>query len=42
VVARIFTWRVVGKLGMPAIAARLNNNPARYPPRPAAGGAPRP
>ena len=36
VVARIFTWRVIGKLGMPAIAARLNNNPARYPP-PAGG-----
>ena len=35
--ARIFTWRVIGKLGMPAIAARLNDDPARYPP-PAGGG----
>ena len=31
VVAQIFTWRVVDKLGMPAIAARLNADPARYP-----------
>jgi hypothetical protein len=31
VVAQIFTWRVIGKLGMPAIAARLNKDPARYP-----------
>jgi site-specific DNA recombinase len=31
VVAQIFTWRVLGKLGMPAIAARLNADPARYP-----------
>ena len=30
-VAQIFTWRVLGKLGMPAIAARLNADPARYP-----------
>ncbi len=31
VVEQIFTWRVIGKLGMPAIAARLNADPARYP-----------
>ena len=31
VVAQIFTWRVLGKLGMPAIAAKLNKDPARYP-----------
>ncbi|MGH3182573.1 MAG: recombinase family protein, partial [Streptosporangiaceae bacterium] len=31
VVEQIFTWRVVHKLGMPAIAARLNASPARYP-----------
>ncbi len=31
VVEQIFTWRVVHKLGMPAIAARLNADPARYP-----------
>ena len=31
VVEQIFTWRVVGKLGMPTIAARLNADPARYP-----------
>ena len=31
VVAQIFTWRTVDKLGMPTIAARLNANPARYP-----------
>ena len=31
VVAQIFTWRVVDKLGMPTIAARLNADPARYP-----------
>ena len=31
VVAQIFTWRTVGKLGMPTIAARLNADPARYP-----------
>ena len=30
-VEQIFTWRVVDKLGMPAIAARLNADPARYP-----------
>ena len=31
VVEQIFTWRVVRKLGMPTIAARLNQDPARYP-----------
>ena len=31
VVEQIFTWRVVHKLGMPTIAARLNQDPARYP-----------
>ena len=31
VVEQIFTWRVIGKLGMPTIAARLNADPARYP-----------
>jgi hypothetical protein len=31
VVAQIFTWRVIHKLGMPTIAARLNADPARYP-----------
>jgi DNA invertase Pin-like site-specific DNA recombinase len=31
VVEQIFTWRVLHKLGMPAIAARLNADPARYP-----------
>ncbi len=41
VVAQIFTWRVVDKLGMPAIAARLNADPARYPP-PARGRVDRP
>jgi site-specific DNA recombinase len=30
-VAQIFTWRTVDKLGMPAIAARLNAAPALYP-----------
>ena len=28
---QIFTWRVIGKLGMPTIAAKLNADPARYP-----------
>lgn len=32
VVEQIFTWRVVHKLGMPTIAARLNADPGRYPP----------
>ena len=31
VVARIFTWRTVDKLGLPAIAARLNADPALFP-----------
>jgi site-specific DNA recombinase len=31
VVEQIFTWRVVHKLGMPTIAAKLNADPARYP-----------
>ena len=31
VVEQIFTWRVIDKLGMPTIAARLNADPARYP-----------
>ena len=38
VVEQIFTWRVVHKLGMPTIAAKLNADPARYPaPRPGSG-----
>ncbi len=38
VVEQIFTWRVVHKLGMPTIAARLNADPGRYPPpRPGRG-----
>jgi site-specific DNA recombinase len=38
VIAQIFTWRVIGKLGMPTIAARLNADPVRYPPpRPGKG-----
>ena len=37
VITQIFTWRAVDKLGIPAIAARLNADPARYPaPNPAA------
>ncbi len=32
VVAQIFTWRVVHKLGLPAIAKRLNADTALYPP----------
>jgi site-specific DNA recombinase len=32
VVEQIFTWRVVHKLGMPTIAARLNTDPVQYPP----------
>ena len=31
VVAQVFTWRTVDKLGVPTIAARLNADPARYP-----------
>ena len=38
VIAQIFTWRTIDKLGIPAIAARLNADPARYPaPSPATG-----
>ena len=38
VVEQIFTWRVVHRLGMPTIAARLNADPDRYPPpRPGRG-----
>ena len=32
VIEQIFTWRTVDKLGCPAIAARLNADPASYPP----------
>ena len=32
VIGQIFTWRTVDKLGCPAIAARLNADPAAYPP----------
>ena len=32
VIARMFTWRTVDKLGCPAIAARLNADPVSYPP----------
>jgi site-specific DNA recombinase len=38
VIGQIFTWRTVDKLGLPAIAARLNADPARYPaPSPVTG-----
>jgi site-specific DNA recombinase len=38
VIGQIFTWRTTDKLGLPAIAARLNADPARYPaPNPATG-----
>ena len=38
VIASIFTWRTVDKLGCPAIAIRLNADPGRYPPpNPATG-----
>jgi site-specific DNA recombinase len=38
VVEQIFAWRVVHKLGMPTIAAKLNADPGRYPPiRPGKG-----
>jgi site-specific DNA recombinase len=40
VVAQIFTWRTVDKLGMPAIAARLNADPDRYPAPTGKGWAP--
>ncbi len=32
VIEQIYTWRTVDKLGCPAIAARLNADPASYPP----------
>ena len=32
VIGQIFTWRTVDKLGLPAIAARLNADPLRCPP----------
>ena len=32
VVAQIFTWRTVDKLGVPTITGRLNADPAAYPP----------
>ena len=32
VIAQIYQWRTAGKLGCPAIAARLNASPAAYPP----------
>lgn len=32
VIGQMFTWRVVDKLGIPAIAARLNANLVKYPP----------
>jgi site-specific DNA recombinase len=38
VIGQVFTWRVVDKLGIPAIAARLNADPVTYPPpNPATG-----
>ena len=38
VIAQMYTWRTVDKLGCPAIAARLNADPASYPPpNPATG-----
>jgi len=38
VIAQIFTWRTTDKPGLPAIAARLNASPARYPaPNPRTG-----
>jgi site-specific DNA recombinase len=38
VIGQIFTWRTVDKLGLPAIAARLNADPVSYPaPNPATG-----
>jgi hypothetical protein len=38
VIARMFTWRTVDRLGCPAIAARLNADPAACPPpNPATG-----
>ena len=32
VIAQMYTWRTVDKLGCPAIAARLNADPVSYPP----------
>ncbi len=32
VIEQMYAWRTVGKLGCPAIAARLNASPAAYPP----------
>jgi site-specific DNA recombinase len=32
VMEQVFTWRTVDKLGLPAIANRLNADPRRYPP----------
>jgi recombinase/resolvase-like protein len=32
VIAQMYTWRTIDKLGCPAIAARLNADPAAYPP----------
>jgi hypothetical protein len=41
VIGQIFTWRTVDKLGIPAIAGRLNADPARYPaPSPVTGWTP--
>ena len=38
VIAQMYTWRTVDKMGCPAIAARLNADPASYPPpNPATG-----
>ena len=38
VIAQMYTWRTIDKLGCPAIAARLNADPAAYPPpNPATG-----
>ncbi len=38
VIAQMYAWRTVDKLGCPAIAARLNADPAAYPPpNPATG-----
>ena len=38
VIAQIYQWRTTDKLGGPAIAARLNADPAAYPPpNPATG-----
>ena len=38
VIAQMYTWRTVDKLGCPAIAARLNAHPIAYPPpNPATG-----